>query len=150
MLLDIKQVMSSLEKIRAVKCEKINNSWTLKSGSLIVNSHLDEANVNCRVEEEELVIYVAWGNVSEDDLLNGPPPLEMSDRLLEFFGIEDKDDVMRLTQILAYSDLTRLENDMKRWPSRTKQMRIRKKGESLDPLIVKDHGCAKLWTVLIC
>ncbi|KAF2281166.1 uncharacterized protein EI97DRAFT_389566 [Westerdykella ornata] len=124
---DIVHMVSSLENIRAIKCHQIGNSWTLRSGNLVVDSHTDTAAVSCRSEEDALVIYIAGEDDLEEALMSGPPPIEMSRGLLEFFGIEDKDDAALLTQILAHSNLALLEKDLERWPRRKNQMKARRK-----------------------
>ncbi|RMZ72001.1 heterokaryon incompatibility [Pyrenophora seminiperda CCB06] len=116
----------SLENIRVIGCQQISNSWTLNSGKLVVDSHPDTTEVSCRSEQNALVIYMAGGNDMEEDLLSGPPPLEMSKGLLDYFRIEDKDDAALLTQILAHSSLKLLERDLERWPRRNNK-RVRKK-----------------------
>ncbi|KAF2021339.1 hypothetical protein BU24DRAFT_457320 [Aaosphaeria arxii CBS 175.79] len=144
---DPAQLMSNVENIRAIGCEQIGNSWTLNSGEMVIESQPDHSQVSCRIEDNALVIYIAGGNDLEEALLTEPPPPEMSKGLLDFFGIEDKDDAVCLTQILAYNNLARLKKDLERWPRRRHPMKMKRKEvvrpESKNPASNKEDSGKK-------
>ena len=106
----VKSKQRELQGARVVLCDRILTTKRAKVGTELIQGNLSEKRISWDVKDGVLVIHIA----DRDRRLESSDriPIQMSDMLRRFCGIEDGQDSCYLTYILGESSPSRIKAEL--------------------------------------